>query len=638
MGEQDIRQGMDGQERRAFTRALLDDLRALERILEDGRIESGIQRIGAEQEMFLIDRAMAPASISTELLEGLDDGRFTTELGRFNLEANLAPQVLGGSFLKDLHDELEDINAVARTAAEPLGADVLLIGILPTLQKAHLSLEHMTPMPRYYELNEKLTALRGGTFRADISGTDELKFEHDNVMLEACNTSYQLHWQVSAEDFASRYNIAQLITAPLLAAAVNSSVLLGKRLWHETRIALFEQSVDVRDDGAAARGQGRRVFFGHHWVESGVHELFQENVSDHRLVMTRALGESSTAMLDRGAMPKLDALCLHSGTVYRWNRPCFGVVDGVPHLRIENRVLPAGPTVLDEVANAALFFGLMAGMPKHVPDPRGRIPFDAVRANFTAAAQQGLYAGFHWLDERDVAADELLVKELIPIAREGLLDHGTAPADVDRYLGLMEERVKLRRTGALWMVQSLERLGTADKPSERIRKMTRDFARQQWSGKPIHEWVLAEPPERAEESDWRADFQRVDQLMSTKLHTVSPDDVVDLAASLMDWKHIRHVPVEEDGKLVGILSSRAVLRLVARGEGDKAMAIRDLMRTEVVTIGPHESPLVAIDLMKEHGLGSLPVVDGERRLLGIISERDFLAVATQVLREVLSKE
>jgi len=635
MGEQDIRAGGNGEERRLYTRALLDDLRALQRILDGGFIESGIQRVGAEQEMFLIDRDYSPASIAPELLAGLDDPRFTTELGRFNLEANLAPQVFGGTFLRDLHAELTDINAVARSAAQAHGADVLLVGILPTLQRSHLSLEHMTPMPRYFELNKKLTDLRGGIFRTHITGTDELKFDHDNVMLEACNTSYQLHWQTSAEEFAQAYNIAQLITAPLLAVAVNSAVLLNKRLWHETRIALFEQSVDVRDDGAAARGQSRRVGFGDHWVDEGIHELFQENVSEHRVVMTRELQEASTAMLDRGEMPSLDALCLHNGTVYRWNRPCYGVVDGVPHIRIENRVIPAGPTVVDEVVNAALFFGLMAGMKKHVPDPRGRVPFDACRANFVAAARQGLYAGFHWLDDTDIPADELLKKELIPIAREGLLDGGTDPADVDHYMGLLQERVESRRTGALWMVQSLERLTHHEKPGEQHREMTAEFARQQWAGTPVHKWTLAQP---ATTGDWRAGFRRVDQVMSTKLHTVSPDDVVDLAASLMDWKHIRHVPVEEDGRLVGILSSRAVLRLVARGEGDKAMAVRDLMETNVLTIGPGESPLAAIDLMKQNSLGSLPVVDDEGRLLGILSERDFLTVAGRVLREAMGED
>ncbi len=631
MGEHDVHSGDDADKRRLFTKALLDDLRALQRIVDGGHIESGIRRVGAEQEMFLVDRSMEPAPIAQGVLDNLNDPRFTTELGRFNLEANLAPQLFGGSFLSDLEKELLDINTAVRRACKSLDGDVLLVGILPTLQKPHLGLDFMSPAARYHELNRTMVGLSGGTFRADIQGMDELKLQHDNVMLEACNTSFQLHWQVSAEEFAQAYNIAQLITAPLLAASVNSPVLLQRRLWHETRIALFEQSVDVRDEASAERGQSRRVGFGDSWIDEGISELLQENVADHRVVLSRDVGESSNTMLDRGELPPLTALCLHNGTVYRWNRPCYGVVDGVAHLRIENRVLPAGPTVLDQTVNAALFFGLMAGMPKHVPDPRKHIPIDAVRGNFVSAARQGMYAGFHWLDNRDIAADDLLKNELIPIAREGLLDGGTDPKDVDRYMGLLEERVSTRRTGALWIIQSLDTLKEIESPEARHRAMTAALMRRQKRGTPVHRWKLATPVKK---DDWKASFRRVEQVMSTKLFTVGPDDVIDLAASLMDWKHVRHVPVEEGGKLVGVLSSRALLRIIAQGQTPETVAVRDIMVTDVVTIGPEASPVEAIQLMRERALGALPVVKGDR-LVGIVSERDFLNIAQRVLEDAL---
>lgn len=631
VGDHSVDEGTDEDRRHRFTKALLDDLKALERIVGAGSIETGIRRVGAEQEMFLVDADQDPAALSPQILELLDD-RFTTELGRFNLEANLPPLPYGGEFLRSLEAHLTDINNVSRAAAQKLGGDVLLVGILPTLQRAHLGLDYMTPNPRYFELNRVMTELAGGRFKTQIEGTDELRLEHDNVMLEACNTSYQLHWQVDADEFSQAYNIAQLITAPLMAASVNSPCLLGKRLWHETRIALFEQSVDVRHEAGAARGQTRRVGFGDHWVTGGALELFRENIAHHRVVLSQDTGEFSTRQLDAGEMPPLKALCLHNGTVYRWNRPCYGVVDGVPHLRIENRILPAGPTIIDQVINAALFFGLMAGMPKHVPDPIARIPFDACRANFVAAARQGMYAGFHWLDDRDIAADVLLREELIPIAREGLLSGGTDPADVDRTLGLLEERVSTRRTGALWLLQSLDKI-PGDNDLDRHRKVVSQLAEKQAKGQPIHRWTLAEP---GRENDWRAGFRRVEQVMSSRLFTVGPDDVVDLAASLMDWKHIRHIPVEENGQLVGLLSSRALLRIIADGGSEKTVAVRDVMRTEVVTIGPEETPLRAIDLMKEHSLGVLPVVQ-DGKLIGIVSERDFLTIAGRVLKEAMGE-
>lgn len=632
MGDHHVDEGTDEERRHRFTKALLDDLAALEQILAGGHIESGVRRVGAEQEMFLVDDHCDPACLSPQILGRLNDDRFTTELARYNLEANLPPLPFGGDFLSRLEAHLTEINVTARAAAAEMGGDVLLAGILPTLQRAHLGLDHMTPNPRYAELNRVMTELAGGRFKTSIEGIDELRFEHDNVMLEACNTSFQLHWQVDADEFTQAYNIAQLITAPLMAVSVNSPCLFGKRLWHESRIALFEQSVDVRHEASAARGQSRRVGFGDHWVKEGVLELFRENIAHHRVVLSQDTGESSSRRLERGEMPALKALCLHNGTVYRWNRPCYGVVDGVAHIRIENRIIPAGPTIIDEVVNAALFFGLMAGMPKYVPQPRGRIPFDACRANFLAAARQGMYAGFHWLDDRDIPADVLLREELIPIAREGLLDAGTDPADIDRTLGILEERVASRRTGALWILQSLDKI-PGDNHLDRHRTVVAQMAENQKRGLPIHRWKLAEP---GRENDWRAGFRRVEQVMATRVFTVGPDDVVDLAASLMDWKHLRHIPVEENGRLVGLLSSRALLRLIAKGGTEKTVAVRDVMTTDVVTIGPEESPLRAIELMKEHSLGLLPVVQNDL-LIGVVSERDFLSIAGRVLREALGE-
>ena len=633
MGEQNVEQ-VDSVELRRFTRRVLDDLEALERMCADGLIETGIRRVGAEQEMFLVDRAGRPAPIATEMLDVLADDRFTTELGRFNLEANLPPHVFGGSCLRQLESELRELNLTARTAAKTLDAEVVLVGILPTLETKHLSLDFMTPVPRYFALNNTLVAMRGGTFTTAIKGMDELSYEHQNIMLEACNTSFQLHFQVDNDEFAKLYNVAQLVTGPLLAAAANSSVLLGKRLWHETRIALFQQSVDVRNKAQQARGHRTRVRFGERWLRGGIEELFREDLSRFRIVLSTELGEPSTDLLDRGVLPPLTALCLFNGTVYRWNRPCYGVKDGVAHLRIENRVLPAGPTVIDEAANAALFFGLMAALTDELGDPADKLPFDHARNNFVAAARYGLDAQFHWFDDTMMTAQQLLLTQLLPRARAGLTAAGLDSTDIDRYLGVIEERVKKRRTGARWKLESLDAMKTGS-TDQRMRHLVNTLHRQQLAGKPVHTWELAGEPEAA---DWIESCRIVGQLMTRELFTIHPEDVIDLAASMMEWEHIRHVPVEDDeGNLVGVLSHRALLRAFARRKpSDTPPAVRDVMNADPVTVTPDTTTLEAIRLMRQRRVGCLPVVEGDT-LVGIVTERDFMKIAGRMLEEHLRK-
>src|SRR5712692_1120769 len=240
MGEQSVEQEVDERKSQAFMKALLEDLRALAFMLENGRVESGVRRIGAEQEMFLIDRDLRPAPLSVEVLKQADDARLTTEIARFNLEANLTPLTLAGSCFSQMEQELRELITLARRGAESVGADILLSGILPTLQKSDLTLENLTPVARYRELDRGVIRLRGGPFSIHIKGLDELQITHDNIMMESCNTSFQVHFQTSPQDFACHYNLAQAITAPVLAAAVNSPLLFGHRLWQETRVALFQ--------------------------------------------------------------------------------------------------------------------------------------------------------------------------------------------------------------------------------------------------------------------------------------------------------------------------------------------------------------------------------------------------------------
>jgi CBS domain-containing protein len=637
MGEQNVKLNDDESTHQAFMKSLLNEVHALERMLDTGLIESGVRRIGAEQEMFLVDKAHKPALKAMEVLDIVDDERFTHELGLFNLEANLSPHRLGGNCLSLMEKEAQEIYHKARATAERVGCDIALVGILPTLTKDNLGLESMVPTPRYYALNDAIKALRGEEFEFTINGIDQLVVEHDNVMLEACNTSFQVHFQVSPENFAKNYNIAQVVTAPLLAAAVNSPILLGKRLWHETRIAVFEYSVDTRSKVHQERGLKPRVHFGDRWLEESVTEIFKEDIARFRIVLTTETEDDPLGMIDQGIMPSLNALRLHNGTVYRWNRPCYGVHNNIPHLRIENRVIPSGPTVIDEIANAAFFYGMMAGMTEQVTDIRDYLTFGDVKSNFLAAARDGIRAQMNWFNDTHLPAKELVLEQLLPLARDGLQEAGIDQGDIDRYLGVVRDRVTSRRTGARWALESLENMKDMGTEDQRMRCIVSSMVEQQSSGKPISEWNLAA---YCREQDWRDSYRTVGLFMTRDLFTVRPDDIVDFAATLMDWRHIRHVPVEDDkGMLVGLVSHRALLRLVAQGRmgKDHRVTVEEIMNPEPITVHPDTSTVEAIQIMRRQGLACLPVTR-DNKLVGIVSEHDLIIVASHLLESQLANQ
>ncbi len=621
---------------RAFTRAVLDDLAGLEQMLEEGLLETGVRRIGAEQEMFLIDRSRQPAPIAVELLEKLHhDGRLTNELAKFNLEANLSPQIFGADCLRRMEDELISVIKSVDDAAKPMGGGVAITGILPTLRLAHLGLHNMTPNPRYFELNKAISALNDGAFSIVIKGLDELDITHDNVLMEAANTSFQIHFQVAPEEFAALYNLSQAISAPVMAAAVNSPLLLGQRLWNETRVALFQRSVDARSATHKMRARPTRVSFGDAWVESSILEIYKDDITKFRIMLsTDEIDENPLKVLEGGGIPELHALRMHTSTVWRWNRACYGVHEGKPHLRIENRILPAGPTVIDEIANAAFFFGLMASMSDEYARIDEEMSFDDAKSNFYAAARHGLNAQFNWLGGERHTAHDLIMNELLPTARKGLELHKIASEDIERYLGVIEERVRSQQTGSQWALASLRGMG--DAPVDvRMRSLTSAMYKNQRRGKPVHKWRLAT---LYRTRDWFPSYRTVGQFMSTDMYTVRQVDPINLAARLMEWRQIRHVPVEDDhGKLVGLLSFRDMLRLVANPDSD-AETVEDIMRKSPLTVCADTPTLNALTLMRENNIGSLPVVDDDGQLVGLITVYDLLDIAGKVLEDFLRGE
>ncbi len=632
MGEHQVEQHVDEKKAQAFMKALLEDLRALAFMLEDGRVETGVTRIGAEQEMFLIDRCLRPAPVSLEVLKQANDARLTTEIARFNLEANLTPLELENNCFSRMEQELTEVIELARNSAATQNAEVLLSGILPTLQKSDLTLDNLTPVARYHELDRGVIRLRGGPLSIHIKGLDELQLTHDNIMMESCNTSFQVHFQSNAKEFANHYNVAQAITAPVLAAAVNSPLLFGQRLWQETRVALFQHSTDERSRPQLARNQPTRVSFGDRWLQHSVVELFHDQITRFRPIMITQPDENPFEVLARGETPLLSALRLHNGTVWRWNRACYGVHNGVPHLRIENRALPSGPTIVDEVANAAFFTGLMVALPQIYEEMATQMAFDDAKLNFFRAARHGLDAQFQWIDGRSHNAAALILDQLLPLAQQGLLNAQVASGDIDKYLGIVEERARCGQTGARWILKSLSAIGSPASKDATQRRLTTEILANQKQGQPVHLWPLIE---KSDAGEWEHGYRTVGQFMSTDVFTVRPDDLIDLAASVMDWRHIRHVPVEDqEGRLVGLVTHRGLLRMMINNQS-KLTTVRDIMVTNPVTITPSTSSLEAMKLMRSNRVGCLPVVEGDQ-LVGIITSYDFLEASAKLFEQHLA--
>lgn len=622
----------DSEELRRFTQHVIRDVQALERVLHSDLMETGRRRIGAEQEFFLVDSTWRPAPVNTEVLERIDDPRVVPELGRYNMEINAEPVEWGGDCLSRLHTQIEELLDLVHDTARERDAEVLLAGILPTLRRSDLTAENMTPKERYRRLDEVLTRMRGGSFELYLRGTDEMHMKAATMMVESANTSFQVHFQVDPDEFARLYNVAQAVTAPVLATAVNSPLLFGKRLWHETRIALFQMSVDTRSRMPDLRETPPRVTFGRQWVDESVLEIYQEDIARWRSIFAEEIEEDPFDAIEEGRAPELNALQLHNSTVYRWNRPCYGLSSADrAHLRIENRVLPSGPTLTDEIANAAFWLGLTNGVAEEHGDVTEKMDFDDARGNFIAAARLGMGASLTWMDGESWAVDDLVLERLLPLARQGLRGAGIDEDDVERYLGVIERRTGGGQTGSVWMLRSLASMKEEGTPEERLRALTGGIASRQRRGDPVHEWELAGLDESG---GWQPSYMHLEGFMTTDLHTVNEDDAVELVANLMAWHRLRYIPVEDDDhRLVGLVSDRTLLRFLTtddREQSDEPVPVSRVMKEDLVTAGPDTPTLEAIDLMRRQSVPCLPVVQ-DGRLVGLVTEHNFLEIAGQLL-------
>ena len=636
MGDKNVSSLYNDDQQRRFTLGVLNDLRALESMLADGTFEDDRPRIGAEQEMFLVDRAMRPAPLADDIIAAAGDPRLTNEIGRFNLEANLTPIEFRADCFRKLESELREILDRVRNVASGFDADVVLAGILPTIQLSDLTSENLTPHPRYEEINRVVSELHGSDRVIHIKGVDELQLTLQDTFIEFCNTSFQIHLQIDSSRFAEMYNWSQAVAAPVLAPAVNSPLLLGDRLWNETRIALFQHATDTRSNILQLRQQTPRVNFGDSWVKGSLIDLLHDDAVRFRILLTQDVDEDAMAELKAGRIPQLRAWRLHNGTIWRWNRPCYGVVNGRPGLRIEVRYLPAGPTVIDEVANAAFFLGLMTELPYEYGDVTKLMRFEDVKDNFFNAARYGLKSQIVWLDGESYRARRLILEQLLPRSRKGLLQSGIDSNDVDRLLGVIEDRVTAEKTGAQWMLDSVATMDPRAKRNVRMRTVADTMRANQVMDEPLHTWDLAKIPAG---SPWIDNYKTVEQFMTTDLLTVRPDDPLELAAHLMHWKRVRHVPVEfDDGRLAGIVSDRDLIKLVADGDVDSKCrsAVRHVMTSDPITISPETPALEALEMMRNNAIGCLPVVKQDR-LVGLITAYDFLTVSAKLFEQQLAE-
>ncbi len=607
-----------------FVYVLINDIKTLEQMLESGKFEGDVQRVGAEQELCLLSNSWRPATIAMEVLEELDDPHFSTEHSQYNMEINLDPLVFNADCLSAMEKNLHGYLSHLRGVVAKRDGHIILVGILPTIRRSDLHLENLTPLPRYQMLNETLNRMKSGPYEFRIEGIDELMTRHNSIMFEGCNTSFQVHYQLSPSSFVEDYNWAQAIAGPVLATATNSPMLLGKRLWQETRIALFQQSVDTRRSSYDLREKNSRVSFGNRWLTKSITELFKEEIARFRVLIGTESMEDSVEVYKSGGTPRLQALQMHNGTVYHWNRACYGITDGKPHIRIENRYLPAGPTVVDETANAAFWLGLMNGRPDAGATVADLMEFGEAKRNFFSAARSGLDTQFRWLNNKTVPADQLILKELLPLAKEGLARAGILKEDADRYLGVIEERVRSRMTGSRWILKSCEKMCTDGLANyEACVAITAGIVGRQESGKPVHQWKFVDINEAG---DWINRFWKVEHIMVTDLFTVQETDLAYFASNVMTWKHIRYVPVEDEkGKLVGLLSSRALLALHSNGAhlDTKTALVGDIMIKNPLTVSPGTLTIDALTTMRKHRVGCLPVTSNGN-LVGIVTETDFM--------------
>lgn len=636
MGDKSVSLMQKGKSMDDFIKALLNDVEALKYMLEKNWFEEDQMSIGAEQEIVLVDNDHYKASkIAMEIIEQLGSPDWLdTELAQFNLETNVLPKKFTGNCFSEMEKEVSSYLMAIQEKLDLKNSSYILTGILPTMRKFDLKMKNITPKVRYHALMEALSSqLFGKPFELKIRGIDEMLVQHDSPLIEACNTSFQVHLQVTQQDFVKMYNIAQVLAGPVIAITANSPLVFGKRLWHETRIALFQQALDTRSSHDDMRKRSPRVSFGNDWLDGSILNIFKEDISRYRVLLSAEVEENSLEMVRSGKVPKLKALQVHNSTVYRWNRPCYGISSsGKPHLRIENRVLPAGPTLIDEIANAAFWLGAMEGMAAEYTDVRQLMSFADARDNFNKAAKYGIDSKFTWFNDEKINAVDLVKEFLLPIARKGLESKQVDPEDINRLLSVIEARADTHMNGARWQLRAYTKLLEETNADEALTVVAASMLQNQKKNIPVHKWPL---PELSDLDIYIPSRMKVSEFMQTDLFTVQKDDIIEFVVKIMEWRKLNFLLVEDaHGKFTGLVTMGSILRFLTKHihSGEiRQLTVNDLMRTHTPTISPDKNIIEAIQLMQAENLSCLPVVkDGELR--GVITEKEFLHITYRLIK------
>ena len=477
---------------KAFEKKLHRCLRALELVLDGPTFGRGESSIGAELELYLLDAEEQPFPHNDVIQKQFRDPQLTLELNRYNLEYNLTPVPAQGMPFSALEQQILSVLRKLQTLTEKKGGHVLPIGILPTLGSDDFGMQVMTDEPRYHVLARALNDIRDHTFGISIDGEDAIRLKSGDVTLEGACTSFQIHYRVDPSRFCLLWNSIQLVTPLVLGVSANSPMLLGHRLWHETRVPLFKQSIDGREASGPAWQEPGRVSFGHGWLQNDPIGLFREMVNIYPPLIPSCSNEDPIAVVKRGGVPKLEELCLHDGTIWSWNRPIYDP-DIDPHLRIEMRALPAGPTPIDMAANAALFIGLAEGLAEDLSPLLSALPFSYAEYNFYRAAQFGIHASMIWPSPNQNRLTETplieVLGELLPVAERGLISIGVNGEEAKRMLGVIESRLNEKSNGAEWQLRQYsqlmaKKLGQLDA----CKSLVTAYREQAMENRPVADW------------------------------------------------------------------------------------------------------------------------------------------------------
>ncbi|MFK7936410.1 MAG: CBS domain-containing protein [Saprospiraceae bacterium] len=624
MGDFRVRKIRDEHDRRRMYQYALNDIKAFEIMLKEKMFEDGDPWIGAEQELCIVNKRYDPTFSALQILDNVNDKRYTNELGLFNLEINLDPLPLRKNCFSQMETSLLDLLQKGYKLAKKQNEHILMTGILPTLKYHHLDYSYMTPIQRYQTLSQAMSEIRGSNFEVYLQGVDDFIMSLGSVLFEACNTSFQLHLQIKPDEFVNKHNWSQMIAGPVLSACVNSPLLFGKELWAETRIALFKQSLDTRSSEKFLRTKLPRVYFGRDWLQNSPAELWKNDLMRFPLVVTSDDLADAQDVLRKGAIPDLRGIRLHNGTTYTWNRMCFGFSKKKPHLRIECRYLPAGPSPVDEIANFAFWIGLMQSEPEGGVEFWKNNSFKAAKNNFLKAARTGLNSVFNWYG-KNIPAKQLILEQLLPMSREGLLGSGVPAAEVEKYLSIIERRVKAEKTGSDWTIRNFRKLteqyGKVIAEKELVAKMLH----YQKENIPLHQWqdVTLKNYQLIEKET------TVGQVMSTDIFSVHENDSIEFVKSIMNWNNIHHLPVENaQGDLIGLITDGMIERL-DESDSTQPYFAGNIMLTDVVTAQSIHTMEEARTKFTAADLSGLPVTYG-KKLVGMLTLTDLAKCKSSV--------